>query len=334
MKKFIAIIMLFVFSITTVNALSDKDIEETANGILDWIKTDDYLLEDDFLENAGTTQGDWYVVSLNKLQKEDYYSDYLEALEEYVEEKYKTKDKLDKNKATEWHRIILAVLACNGNPESFTDSQINLVADGIYNRENLSKQGINGAIWGLIALDSGNFKVPENAVNTRESIIAEILSRQQKDGSWTIGGASDPDITAMALQSLAKYKSQKNVGTAIAKAKKYILKCKITTPETISQIIIAYNMLGEECSDYYNSLLEYKCSDGGFAHEKNGESDIITGQQVLLALSMYKNGGYTFNQVDNIDKSHSSFYLIFFMFSSIALIYGVIILNKKKGKVN
>ncbi len=70
----------------------------------------------------------------------------------------------------------------------------------------LGKQGINGWIWGLIALDSMRYEIPSDAFYTRDDIIKEILSRQLPSGGFTLSGTQpDPDITAMALQALAPY---------------------------------------------------------------------------------------------------------------------------------
>ena len=45
----------------------------------------------------------------------------------------------------------------------------------------------------------------------------EILSRQNPDGGWGLaGGGSDVDLTAMALQALAKYRDNSTVSAAVA----------------------------------------------------------------------------------------------------------------------
>lgn len=70
-------------------------------------------------------------------------------------------------------------------------------------------QGLNGPIWALIALDSGNYAMPVNqdakTQAARQMYIDRILARQLSDGGWSLSGAgvSDPGITGMALQALA-----------------------------------------------------------------------------------------------------------------------------------
>ena len=192
---------------------------EVADGIILWKKADvgadpdGYLINDTFLEQAGSTPGDWYPIALGRLCISDGQSGYLAVIGDNVQKRYRTPEKLSRAKATEWHRISLAVLACGGNPRRMGEAgDIDLIADGTYDRvdENgngiLGRQGINGFIWGLITLDSLYYEVPEGAYYTRDDIILNILNRQLPDGGWALSGdACDPDITAMAIQALAPY---------------------------------------------------------------------------------------------------------------------------------
>lgn len=100
-----------------------------------------------------------------------------------------------------------------GDPTNFgvdpNGDAINLTADGTYNRgftASLGRQGINGWIWGLIALDAKHYSIPDGSYYSRADIIKEILKLQLSDGGFALTGRSaDPDITAMAIQSLAPY---------------------------------------------------------------------------------------------------------------------------------
>ena len=200
-------------------AADAADVRAIADGIVAWKKADNgstadgFLLNDAFLALAGTTPGDWYPIGLSRLGVEDRYDAYLAVLRDQVEERYRQPGALSAAKATEWHRIALAVLAAGGDPTSFgTDGDgqpIDLIADGTYNRgrqTSLGRQGINGWIWGLIALDSMRYELPDDAFYTREDILLEILCRQLADGGFALSGsAADPDITAMAVQALAPY---------------------------------------------------------------------------------------------------------------------------------
>lgn len=219
--------VIFSFSIKDFSlsaAHNNQFLEEIIEGIINWKKSDvgatsnEYLINSEFLELAGSTPGDWYPMALGRYGFSDNYNAYLAVIEENVTTRYKSKGKLHSAKATEWHRISLAITAAGGNPLAigeYEGSRINLIADGTYNRGLVAspgRQGINGWIWGLITLDSKRYEVPEDAFNTRIDFILEILNKQLQDGGWALSGnISDPDITAMAIQALSPYYNSENI---------------------------------------------------------------------------------------------------------------------------
>ncbi len=143
----------------------------------------DNLLSGDELIYAGSSATDWLPIGLSRCGVEDDYDAYLAALQTYVEQKYREPDKLDRVKATEWHRISLAVLACGGDPTHFgkdeSGNDINLIADGVYDRGktvDIGAQGLNGWLWGLITLDSMKYNIPAGSSYTRTEMIKRILS--------------------------------------------------------------------------------------------------------------------------------------------------------------
>ena len=74
-----------------------------------------------------------------------------------------------------------------------TGNPIDLIADGTYDRGRttpLGRQGINGWIWGLIALDSLRYPIPDGAFYTRDDIILEILRQQLPDGGFALSGGA------------------------------------------------------------------------------------------------------------------------------------------------
>lgn len=135
---------------------------------------------------AGDSVSDWLAIASGRagLQRPDYLRD----LESYVTSMYRENGGLDRIKATEWHRITLAVQAQGGDPTAFGRDRegkpIDLVAEGTYNwsrSRSLGAQGLNGWIFALITLDSGGFAVPEGAAYTREDMRRAILALQALD---------------------------------------------------------------------------------------------------------------------------------------------------------
>ena len=296
-------------------AVSPEEMSAAAQGIINWKISDigaDTLLSDSYIALAGSTPGDWYPIALSRLGYKTDYSGYLAVLEQNVKERYALDGGLSAAKATEWHRIILAVLASGGNPRDIDG--IDLVADGTYNRgktASLGRQGINGWIWGLIALDSKSWEVPKDAYYTRDDIILQILSAQLENGGFALTGeAADPDITAMALQARAPYYNSETVytlpgGTASEEAKKTTvrkaaeaaLECLsglqseqgdffswgTQNSESCSQVIIALCALGIDplCDERFikngvtlwDGLMRYRREDGGFLHSFSYDSN-------------------------------------------------------------
>lgn len=325
MKRVIALItaVLCLLVYIPASAAGYKGSEEllsVANGIINWKKLDNgaeggsSFFNDKFLSLAGTTPGDWYPIGMSRLEVPEDYSRYLAVLKAEVEKRYKKKNKLSAAKATEWHRISLAVLASGGDPRNFgTDNDgnpINLIADGTYNRKKLGGQGINGWIWGLIALDSARYEIPAGSINTRDGIITEILCRQLSDGGFALSGnTSDSDITAMAVQALSPYYTSKKVYKYTLKSSKQEI--SRTVKQVIDESLFCLSRLQTEDGDFISwgtqnaestaqvavalcslnidpqkdarfnkngktlidGILKYRMPDGGFAHSYTYDPD-------------------------------------------------------------
>lgn len=118
-------------------------------------------------------------------------------------------------RATEWAAHRPDALALGADPTAFgrdkNGRSVNLLADGVYQftaAKSLGTQGLNGWIFGLIALDSARFAVPEDAVYTRATILQALVAAQEPEGGFGLTvGNSDVDLTAMTLQALAPYQN-------------------------------------------------------------------------------------------------------------------------------
>ena len=139
------------------------------------------------------------------------YDAYLAALERHVTERYAEQGTLDALMATEYSRTILTVSMLGGDPSAFgtrpDGTAIDLLNDGVWNfAGELGAQGLNGLIFALLAVDAGTYPEPEQAKNTRAGIVEAIRAAQEPDGGFgLVSGASEADLTAMALQALAPY---------------------------------------------------------------------------------------------------------------------------------
>ena len=236
-------------------------------------------------------------------------------------------EKLSAYAATEWHRISLTVLALGGDPTCFgTDADgnnIDLIADGTYNRSetaSLGAQGVNAYIWSLITLDSLGYEVPAESGDTREDMISAVLGSQLGDGGFSLDGKkSDIDITAMALQALSPYREDETVAAAAERAILYLSEEQTPSGDFISwgqrslestaQVAVVLCTLGidpetdsrfiKDGNNIISSIMNYRADDGGFLRtydnvpDKKESSDYVASEQALRALCAfyrYRNG--------------------------------------------
>ena len=204
--------------------------------------------------------------------------------------------------ATEVERTAMAL---NIMGKDITDVDgVNLV-EMICDHPNLTKQGSNSLVWALIALDMNNTEIPEDMTWSRERMIAELLTYQNKDGGFGLDktGTSGVDMTAMCIQALAHYRTNGEVAAAIERGVGYLAKAVERNPnlgnsESLSQVIIALAVLerdiiaepgfGDEMENVMSALSEYMVEGVGFRHSRNGEVDKMATAQAMQALCAYE----------------------------------------------
>jgi len=261
----------------------------------------------------GESVSDWIAIAAGCSGSSVNGKEYLQGLEAYVTDAYEQNGGLHTIKATEWHRISLAVMALGGDPTNFgvdgSGNPIDLIADGTYNwsaSDSLGLQGLNGWIFALITMDAKYFGIPADALYTRETIVDEIIKAQTDEGGFGLaGGSPDVDITAMTLQALAPYYSgDTSVQGAVDRAVWWLSAQQSEkgdfaswgsgNAEGTAQTIIALCSLGIDprtderfCKNGVSALdglLQYQCENGMFRHELEGEADVMATEQAALAL--------------------------------------------------
>ena len=174
----------------------------------------------------GTTAGEWTVFSLARggyyAKDNAYFTDYYNRIAETVNTtatKVNMSGALHKNKSTENSRLIVALSALGKDATSVGDWDL-VEAYSANGYEWIKKQGLNGTIWALIALDSNNYATSDPTI--RQQCIDAIVAAQHDDGGWSLMAnktfASDPDITGMALTALYPYRDQSAVAEACGEA--------------------------------------------------------------------------------------------------------------------
>ena len=181
-----------------------------------------YKTTGDYLSGKGTPivgsiGGEWLTIGLARSGRtvpEGYYDNAVGYVKAEINT---TTNRLDRNKSTDNARLILALTAIG---KDVTDvGGFDLLA-GLDDMKYVKRQGTNGPVWTLIALDSHGY-TPAGSV-TRDALVETILSLQKDSGAWYINSTSttdDVDMTAMAIQALAPYyKTNEAVKAAVDKA--------------------------------------------------------------------------------------------------------------------
>lgn len=271
-------------------------------------KTAGYLQAQIAAPGTGSVGGDWLIFGLARSGvkvSQKYFDAYYENVEAAVREKNGV---LSDRKYTEYSRTVLALTAIGKNPADVAGYDL---LKPLADFEQVTKQGINGTIFALLALDSGKYEIPENpdaAVQaTRQMYVDELLARELPDGGWTLtGGEPDVDITAMTLQALAKYRDQADVTAAVERGLAVLSSLQepdggyvswgSSNSESVAQVLVALTELGVPLDDerftkngitVEDALLRFAQENGAFVHVRDGSGgdDEMATEQAFYALA-------------------------------------------------
>ena len=259
-----------------------------------------------------STGGEWTVLSLARgeyyAKNNAYFTGYYNRIVEMVNEtaaSVNLNGALQKNKSTENSRLIVALSSIGKDATAVGDW--NLVTP--YNDFDwIKKQGINGPIWALIALDSNGYVTTDSTI--RQQCVDYILEKQLDDGGWALSGTTaDPDMTGMALQALRAYKDQSAVSAAAEEAFNRLSSIQndnggyaswgTVNSESCAQVIVACTAWGinpdtdsrfiKNDNSVVDALLDhYLENEALFEHVANSGSDLMATEQASYALVSYK----------------------------------------------
>lgn len=266
---------------------------------------------------SASTGGEWAVLSLSRygLSDENWYHTYYENLVKQIETNGSAK--LSNTKSTENSRAIIALTAIGANPDDVAGYNL---LEPLTSMNYVTKQGINGAIYALIAIDSGNYTLPDataasgDTLTTRDALIGYITDKALSGGGWSLtGDDADSDITAMAIQALSPYyDSNEEVKAAIDAALEVLSDMQLSdgsflyrqgtdaisesNAESTAQVVLALCSLGinpetddrfvkRGCSAIDALLSFYDEQTSSFCHVS--EPDGMATEQALYALTAY-----------------------------------------------
>ena len=233
---------------SAVIAADTQNIQSTLNTVLK--RMSETVTEPQY----GTIAGEWSVLCLARSGFYDkdstYFSDYYNRIVDTVNEIAADNGALHKVKSTENSRLILALSAIGRDAQKV--GNYNLLEP--YNDFNwVKKQGLNGPIFALIALDTNDYQTADASI--RQQCIDFILEKELEGGGWALSGnIPDADMTAMALQSLAGHRDNTNVNSAVERGISALSEMQnenggysswgTVNSESIAQVITACTALG------------------------------------------------------------------------------------------
>lgn len=203
------------------------------------------------------------------------------------------------------HKTILAVRALGLEPTNFEGQDLIKKA---YNDTTLNT--LTAYVYALIAFDSADYSIPEDAVWTKAKLIDKITNMDSTGGGWNWAGVTtdpaDPDTTGMVLTALGKHKSNPVVKSDINNAVSYIKAEETDNAGFISwgnensnstaQIVIGLSSIGvdptsaefmKNNNNPVNHLFTYETSNGGYKYTMGSEEDSFSNEQVYQALVAY-----------------------------------------------
>ena len=274
----------------------------------------------------GSSSGEWAVLALARGNADvlnSYYDGYYARVVAYVRDNISS-GKLNADKSTDNARIALALTAIGEDPTSVGGHNLLTALDDVtYDL----KQGINGPIWALIALDSKNY-----TSSSRDQLIKAILDNRTSEGGWALdGNATDVDMTAMAIQALAPYynKSNETVKAAVDTALTWLSTKQSSdggfsswgnaNAESCAQVIVALSALNIDADtdsrfvknghSALENLLTFEQADGSFLHtlpgsdKDNNQMSSEQGTYALVAYDRFKTGKNSlYNMTDAVKR--------------------------------
>ena len=339
MKKIISILL------TTLLCLSFCITPLTTNGFVDTSlnalvnQTAAYILKTVKNPQVDSVGGEWAILGLARSGfsvPDAYYEAYYTAVSDYT---VKCGGVLDERKYTEYSRITLALTAAGYDPRNVAGYDLTApLADF----DKTVWQGINGPIFALLALDSDNYPSV-----LRDAYISKILQLQLAGGGFNLTGTTsgaDPDLTGMALQSLAKYQDKSDVKIATDKALDCLSALQdsnggysswgTTNVESTVQVIVALCELNISITDprfvkegktLLDNLLSFKNADGSFNHDLNGSgNNQMSTEQAFYALVA----------LQRAQQSQSNEYSLYRMSDAVARYEKEVVKQNKPGLIN
>ena len=184
--------------------------------------------------------------------------------------------------------------------------------DNLSDLDLVTKQGINGAVWALNAVNTSESYGFGDGTTTEEGLVNYLLSKEISGGGFAYSGTTaDVDMTAMVITSLAPYyNSNSSVKAAIDRGIKILSDRqqddggfitnggKSTNAESCAQVVLALCTMGinpetdarfvKNGISALDNLLSFHIEKSGMRHVAGGSVNGLATAQGFYALVAYE----------------------------------------------
>ena len=315
--SFLLAAALLLSSITCIVQAADTEVysetktADTLNPDIDTViqKVRSYILSKD---SNPDSSGTWNVIGINRSSL-GASTKYNQAYYENVYAELESKNwVLTTSKYTEYSKVILGLTAIGKDATNINGHNL---LSYLSDFSKVTKQGFNGPVWALIALNCHpSYSIPTKAgvteQTTEEGLIQYLLAGETTSGGWALSGDKpDADVTGMTIQALSAYYGKRDdVTGAIDRALLWLSESQMEsggygtmdeeTAESAAQIITALASIGlDPAQDErfikngkwpLTGLFQYYLPEGGFMHVAGGVVNGIATEQGLYATVAYK----------------------------------------------
>ena len=315
--SFLLAAALLLSSITCIVQAADTEVyseaktADTLNPDIDTViqKVRSYILSKDSNPDSSST---WNVIGINRSSL-GASAKYNQAYYENVYAELESKNwVLTTSKYTEYSKLILGLTAIGKDATNINGHNL---LSYLSDFSKVTKQGFNGPVWALIALNCHpSYSIPTKAgvteQTTEEGLIQYLLAGETTSGGWALSGDKpDADVTGMTIQALSAYYGKRDdVTGAIDRALLWLSESQMEsggygtmdeeTAESAAQIITALASIGlDPAQDErfikngkwpLTGLFQYYLPEGGFMHVAGGVVNGIATEQGLYAAVAYK----------------------------------------------
>lgn len=297
-------------------------------------QTQQFILQQ-FQQSQPTFSSEWLILALARngyagyQSQPPYFALYYGAL---VKQLQAQNGKLSAVKYTEYSRVALALAAIGKDPQAVGGYNL---FDDLSDFDQTTAQGINGAAFALLAVDSRNefqFTQPAGVTNytTKEKLLTYLLAHELPQGGFSLAGQmADVDVTAMTLQALAPHQNDPAVKAAVARGVAVLAQQQQPdggfrsnfagsqeAAESSAQVVTALSSLGIDSArdprfvkqkSALQALSDYQVASGGFSHTppatKQAPADGLATEQAagaLVAYERWRTGKTNFYQMNDV----------------------------------